>query len=249
MRTGRISIAILLTVMCMAGASGPAAAQKCPARNQFKGLELYSWQDSRGWKFALVPGTNRAKPAAEIKGQACVVDADRLAAEFARLGDRQMLFWFHRNIAGFAYPPDDVIEKIVVAAKQAGVEMNGPPRESDIATPSALQQCKLRQGELNQRHAELTRARDESNAKTASIERESAELAIQLRNVQGANQEFVAAHNARAAEHNVRAAEHNKHVASLRERMDALNNDMTAMQSACSDVGLKLPKLEPIPGK
>jgi hypothetical protein len=242
-------VAMATMAASLAAMSVDAAAQKCPARNQFKGVELYSWQDARGWKFALVPGTNRAKPAGDIKGQGCVVSADQLMAELARLGDKQTIFWFHKNIAGFTYPPDDVIEKIVTAAKQAGVEMNGPPRESDAATPVALKQCKDKQGDLNRRHAEMSRVKQEMDGKTAVMDRESAELAAQLRNVQGANQSHVDAHNARSTEHNRRVKEHNENVLAQRQRMDALNAEMTAFESECSSQGLKLPKLEPAPGK
>jgi hypothetical protein len=239
-----IAVAASLTAM-----SFDVAAQKCPARNQFKGIELYSWQDARGWKFALVPGTNRPKPAGEIKGQGCVIGTDQLTAEIARLGDKQSIFWFHKNITGFTYPPDEVIEKIVTAAKQAGTEMNGPPRESDAATPVALKQCKDKQGDLNRRHAELSLNKQQMDSKTAVMDRESAELAAQLRNVQGANQSHVDAHNARSAEHNRRVKEHNDNVLALRQRMDTLNIEMTAFESECSSQGLKLPKLEPVPGK
>lgn len=241
----------LLCISLLAGLAvvSSAHAQKCPSKGQFKGIELYSWPVGESWRFAMVPGTNRAKPAGEIKGHPCTGNADEMAAVMTRLGDGQLIFWFHRKIPGFTYPPDAVIDRVVASARQAGVDLHGPPRESDASPVMDIKRCKEWEGQLNQRHAELVRAKESAEQETALIQRESAELATQLRSINSSDRDAVAAHNARAAEHNRRSIAHNQQIVALNEQMAAHHSESTEMLASCSGRALKLPKLEPAPGK
>lgn len=227
----------------------PAAAQKCPAKDQFKGVELYSWQTAQGWRFALTPGTNRVKTESEIKAASCVGGVEDMAGIVSRLGDKQHVLWSHDKVAGLAYPPAELVERIAASARKGGVVLYGPPPEGGPASSAEAQACKEQEKQLNDRHAELARAKDETDAETARLQRESADLAVQLRAVNSGDSAAVAAHNARALEHNRVSLAHNATIAALNGRMAALHEETQRMLASCNAGALKLPKSDPAPGK
>jgi hypothetical protein len=227
----------------------PVHAQKCPTKDQFKGVELYSWQAAEGWRFALLPGTNRLKTDSEIKSSSCTGSVDQMMEIISRLGDKQHVLWSHDKVSGLMYPPDAVVDRIAASARKHGIVLYGPLREGAASSNAELEACKSRESELNQRHAELARVKEEADTETARLERESADLAVKLRALNNGDREAVAAHNARALEHNSKALAHNKLIADLNERMTKQHEETKQMLSTCTSGALKLPKLEPAPGK
>ncbi len=58
----------------------------------FKGMELYSWQNSAGeWQYILLPGTNRGKTFEEI--QVSPLDLDGIKTALAALPEGESVFW------------------------------------------------------------------------------------------------------------------------------------------------------------
>ena len=108
----------------LASVSGCANAGERPARPMFKGMELYSWQDTatREWRFVLVPGTNRRKTATEILGSGDVAhSADALERDLSRLAVGETVLWSVPATGEFGRPPARVVEAIVAHAASAGV--------------------------------------------------------------------------------------------------------------------------------
>ena len=108
----------------------PAQAQDSPREKAFKGMELYSWKDSNGdWFFALLPGTNRLKTDEEVKKKENQIPgANELEKHFLRLAEGEQVSWFHRDLKGFAYPDEKMMEDIASSAKKAKVELHMPPK-------------------------------------------------------------------------------------------------------------------------
>jgi hypothetical protein len=120
-----VFLALLSTLLLL-----PAQAQESRSAKEFKGMELYSWKDSKGdWIFALLPGTNRLKTEEEVKNKENQIPgATELEKRFLRLAEGEEVFWFHRDLKGFAYPDDKMMTDIAASAKKAKVELNVPPR-------------------------------------------------------------------------------------------------------------------------
>ena len=226
----RILAAVAIAAACVV----PAQAQQCASAGQFKGLELYSWPAGEGWMLALVPGTNRAKAPGEIKSHPCAGSVERMIGPLSRLGAGQQVFWFHRRIPGFEYPPDSVVDRVVAAAQRAGVELHGPPREG-VGPPGVPENvaCTQRARELEQRKAALERARDEADRETFELQRRTVEMDNELRIVDGKDRATVAEYNARAAEHSRRVEAHNRRIASLNTNVAELNAAIGQHDSAC----------------
>ena len=93
------TLMIALVVGCMAD---PDRAEK-PA---FKGMELYSWKpEGKDWHFSLLVGTNRLKPAEEIKKpENTVVGTEELKKRLAKLAKGESVFW--RNLADETVPKE-----------------------------------------------------------------------------------------------------------------------------------------------
>ncbi|HUR97649.1 MAG TPA: hypothetical protein VMZ26_06215 [Pyrinomonadaceae bacterium] len=79
-----------------------------------KGYELYSWQSSGQWYFALLVGTNRQKtrqevvsPRARIKGIA------GLKRKLDLLPEGEELSWSSHRIPKMKMPPRSVVDEII----------------------------------------------------------------------------------------------------------------------------------------
>jgi hypothetical protein len=119
---------MLLYVFVATSVAGACLAQeKREGRPRFKGVELYSWRDSRGdWVFALLSGTNRLKTAGEIKApRNRIAGVGELAKAFSRLAIDEKVSWSHR-IEGFEYPPDGTIKRIEKLAQESRVTLRLP---------------------------------------------------------------------------------------------------------------------------
>ena len=88
------------------------------AKPEFKGMELYSWQDDSGdWVFAINIGTNRMKTIDEIKIQPLGFDELKLAISKMAVGES--VFWFNNVIHStaeqkndLAMPPKEITERL-----------------------------------------------------------------------------------------------------------------------------------------
>jgi hypothetical protein len=116
---------MLLYIIVATFAAGTCLTQeKREGRPRFKGVELYSWRDSKGdWVFALLSGTNRLKTAEEVKApKNQIAGQGELEKAFARLAIDERVSWSHR-IEGFEYPPEGTIKRIEELAQKSGVTL------------------------------------------------------------------------------------------------------------------------------
>jgi hypothetical protein len=92
----------------------------------FKGVELYSWVDpaAKSWRFALLPGTNRNKTAAEILStRDAAHSVAELKARISRLAPSESVFWLVPEAGDFSLPPKDVVDGIIAHAASFGVSI------------------------------------------------------------------------------------------------------------------------------
>ena len=112
-----------LAVGC--GHSGPVLPTD--AGGQMKGYELYSWQDSGQWYFAVLAGTNRDKTIEEIRAPATSVKGENaLEAIIRTLPSGQFVTWRGAGWDGLAYPPESVIERVKQLCAELGVQFYVP---------------------------------------------------------------------------------------------------------------------------
>lgn len=74
--------------------SAPALADRAQ-RPSFKGVELYSWQDSGTWNYVLLPGTNRNKTWAELQKATRLHSERDLRTSLTQLAAGEQVFWFN----------------------------------------------------------------------------------------------------------------------------------------------------------
>ena len=124
------SLLLLLSLVSLLLFASRPQAQERSAEKAFKGIELYSWQDSNGdWLFALLPGTNRLKIETEVKKKENqILGTKELEKRFMRIAEGEQVFWFY-NLKGFAYPGEKMMKDIVSSAKKAKVELHLPRKK------------------------------------------------------------------------------------------------------------------------
>jgi hypothetical protein len=119
---------MMLLVFSLATAQVSASAESVRrnAQPMFKGVELYSWQDSasHAWLFSLLPGTNRNKPLAEINGhQGSISGIRALKLRLAELVNGEEVFW-GCPYPELSFPPDTTVGNIVGFAAAHGVHLS-----------------------------------------------------------------------------------------------------------------------------
>ncbi|MFA5160794.1 MAG: hypothetical protein WC421_00965 [Elusimicrobiales bacterium] len=92
--------------------------------HSMKGWELYSWPAGDGWKFALLPGTNRLKNAGEITAGPAVYGAEQLKAQIKTLARGEQILWNLRNMEGFSMPPQDTVSDLSDYCKDKGIDLS-----------------------------------------------------------------------------------------------------------------------------
>jgi len=110
-----------------AHAQPPARAE----RPMFKGVELYSWQDrpNEGWRFALLPGTNRTKFLDEIRGGQDTFDSvQSLKNALSLLAPGEYVSWNH--VDSMPFPPDMAAD-IETHAKALGIHLTSSWERSE----------------------------------------------------------------------------------------------------------------------
>jgi hypothetical protein len=75
--------------------AAPALADRS-ARPAFKGVELYSWQESGNWNYVLLPGTNRTKSWADLQKATRLAGEGELRTSLAQLAVGEQVFWFNQ---------------------------------------------------------------------------------------------------------------------------------------------------------
>lgn len=93
-----------------------------PERNltSMKGWELYSWESSGTWSFALVQGTNRLKTSEEIFSER-VVGLAHLKGELCRLAQGEAVFWLRNRVPGTSMPPPEIVLQIKEYCREFGL--------------------------------------------------------------------------------------------------------------------------------
>jgi len=115
---------INLTIVLLSVAF-PAFAKR-PIEKAFKGIEMYSWKDDNGkWRFRIMNGTNRQKTEEWIKMSAQdTVFMNDLQSSFIKLAKGQEVYWFHKGIEGFMYPPESYMYQIEAIAKKFDIKIS-----------------------------------------------------------------------------------------------------------------------------
>lgn len=89
-----------------------------------KGYELYSWQTSGKWYFALVLGTNRLKTMDEISAPGVAVDSiDALRTRLAQLGRGEEIIWVTWADNRLALPPQPLVDAVKKMCQDLGLQL------------------------------------------------------------------------------------------------------------------------------
>jgi hypothetical protein len=97
--------------------------------------------------------------------------------------------------------------------------------------------CSDREEFLFDRKAQLDREKMDNDAELASIDREGAMLAGELRQLDNSNSAAVGDYNARSDAHNRRVAAHNRRVANMNAAVNDLNVDINDASGYCTTRG------------
>jgi hypothetical protein len=88
----------------------------------FKGIELYSWKEAKtgGWRFALLPGTNRNKFPDEILNATEIFDSvETLEQRISQLAPSEHISWGGlQDDDRFLLPPQPTRARIVEHARK-----------------------------------------------------------------------------------------------------------------------------------
>jgi len=116
----------LMIVACLLFAAGCGIEDPDrPDRPAFKGMELYSWKPADGgWRFSLLPGTNRIKGDAEIRDpETAVTGAAELKRGLSALAKGEQVFW--KNLAKEPVP-DDLVAHLLDFCGKRDIKLNKP---------------------------------------------------------------------------------------------------------------------------
>jgi hypothetical protein len=119
----RILLALLL--MTLSVAAGPREPP------QFKGWELYSYNQDGEWHYVLLTGTNRLKFRDEVfRGSSMTLEA--LKARFAHLAVGEYVFWNRHGMDNswgqdLDFPEDRVMAEIKESAERAEIHLQISP--------------------------------------------------------------------------------------------------------------------------
>lgn len=110
------------------------------AQAPMKGMELYSWPTSRGWRFSLLPGTNRLKTQVEVT-QNPLFGVKPLLAALEKLPPKTQVMWaapkdlqrrWGMGGTAFAFPPRAVIKQISAQCDKGGLVLSGLPSHKSV---------------------------------------------------------------------------------------------------------------------
>lgn len=126
----KTKLSIVFVLLLIVFATFLFAAEIRPYTKQFKGVELYSWQDREGtWFFSLKDGTNRLKTKYEIKAtENRISNVKELENRFFQLAEGEHVFWYQIESEGFYYPDNATIKLIESSAKKAKIILYLPKK-------------------------------------------------------------------------------------------------------------------------
>ena len=98
----------------------------------FKGLELYSWQNTDGeWRYAILEGTNRNKTMKEV--QATPLNLRDVKLTIGKLAVGESLFWTNKvydtrsnQMVDLPFPPNAVINELQGFAREKQIDLYLP---------------------------------------------------------------------------------------------------------------------------
>ena len=123
MKTIRTLLFAVLLGSLLSSCGTPSQPPVTSFPESMKGYELYSWQDSGQWKFALLIGTNREKTLDEIKSADVLLSSlDELKSALEKIPTGQYVTWSSKET--LSLPPDDIVKQIEQTCKDAGLILN-----------------------------------------------------------------------------------------------------------------------------
>jgi len=98
----------------------------------FKGMELYSWQNTDGeWRYAILEGTNRNKIMEEV--QATPLDLRDVKLAIGKLAVGESLFWMNNvyvmssdQMVDLPFPPESVVTELKDLAREKQINLYLP---------------------------------------------------------------------------------------------------------------------------
>ncbi|MBL4846293.1 MAG: alkaline phosphatase [Planctomycetes bacterium] len=130
-----VRVALLAPLLVLILATG-AFAQAPP----MKGMELYSWPTTRGWRFSLLPGTNRLKSQVEVT-QNPLFGVKPLLAALGKLPRGTSVFWISGEVlearwgmggTAFKYPPRAIQLQVRTFCQTQGFDLAGLPGRKSV---------------------------------------------------------------------------------------------------------------------
>lgn len=113
----------ILLGLLLSGCGATPQADTTPLAASMKGYELYSWQESNHWVFALLVGTNREKTLDDIKSIDTILpDTGALISTLERVPSGQYVTWSSRKTLSF--PPDNIVKQVEKTCKDKGLILN-----------------------------------------------------------------------------------------------------------------------------
>jgi ABC-type glycerol-3-phosphate transport system substrate-binding protein len=146
----KIIVLNLVFVLVLSACSAPGTGYPAPDWDKIpdplpeslKGYELYSWQAGGEWVFTLTTGTNRIKSFDEITSTENKIEGGFVKITVTSIGDLVTLIerlpagvdllWSGIDLTGevedgiiyFTYPPDELMDRVVSAATEQGVQLH-----------------------------------------------------------------------------------------------------------------------------
>jgi hypothetical protein len=120
------SLLLMFLLMPLIVFFGCSAEAPRATRPMFKGVELYSWvdPDTRNWRFALLPGTNRDKTSSEIlTAPDRAQSVGELRTRISSYAQGEQIFWLVPQGSNFALPPHATVNDIISHAAAIGVSI------------------------------------------------------------------------------------------------------------------------------
>ena len=120
-----IASTFLLAMLLIGCESNEAESPDATLAPSLKGYEIYSWQESGNWAFALVAGTNRIKTFDEISSPKIRVQGlDALKGELDRLPGGEHVFWSAGRVRNTTLPPRKTMDQIGAYCRQRGIQLS-----------------------------------------------------------------------------------------------------------------------------
>lgn len=110
------------------------------AQAPMKGMEIYSWPTKRGWRFSLLPGTNRLKTQVQVT-QNPLFGVKPLLAALEKLPPKTSVYWASPETlakrwgmggTAFAFPPREILNQVSKLCEKRGLALVGLPGKKSV---------------------------------------------------------------------------------------------------------------------